>query len=60
MTDTRIYLTDEHDHELEIYVDVRDIYGEMVGVYLDCPNAGVEVKLTPDQTRKALAMYYGD
>lgn len=60
MTDTRIYLTDDHGYEMEVFVDVRDIYGDMVGVYMEGPNIGVEVKLTPEQSRKALAMYYGD
>lgn len=45
MQDTRVYIVDKHDHEIEVYTDVTDSDGDMVGVYLEGPNIGVEIKL---------------
>ncbi len=52
-----VCLTDEHGHELEVYLDLLD-EGFYLGVWCDGPNAGVEVELTSEQVKEARKIGY--
>ncbi len=55
--DKRVYLTDEYEHELEVDLALMDD-GIYVGVWLDGPDAGVEVDLSSNQVKEARKLGY--
>ena len=55
--DKRVYLTDEYEHELEVDLALMDD-GIYVGVWLDGPDAGVEVDLSSSQVKEARKLSY--
>ncbi len=55
--DKRVYLTDEYEHELEVDLALMDD-GIYVGVWLDGPDAGVEVDLSSSQVKEARKLGY--
>ena len=55
--DKRVYLIDECDYELEVDLALMD-EGFYVGVWMDGPDAGVEVDLTRSQVKEARRLGY--
>ena len=55
--DKRVYLTNEYDYELEVDLALMD-EGFYVGVWMDGPDAGVEVDLTSSQVKEARRLGY--
>ena len=55
--DKRVYLTNEYDYELEVDLALMD-EGFYVGVWMDGPDAGVEVDLTSSQVKEARRFGY--
>ena len=57
LEDKRVYLYNEYEHELEVDLALMDD-GIYVGVWLDGPDAGVEVDLNSVQVKEALDLFY--
>ena len=55
--DKRVYLTNEYEHELEVYLALMDD-GIYVGVWTDGPDVGTEVDLTEAQVKEARKLGY--
>jgi hypothetical protein len=55
MTDDRVYIVDDNGHEIEVDIDVRDFFGNMTGVYIEGPQVGVDIVLSPEQVRQVKA-----
>ena len=55
--DKRVYLYNEHDHELEVDLALMDD-GICVGTWLDGPDKGEEIELSHSQIAEARELGY--
>ncbi len=55
--DTRVYITDPQDNEIEVDMDHRDSNRNMVGVYMEGPMTGHEIVLTREMEYDAKSIY---